>query len=430
MLKRCCNLVTQKRIAVARPGSEADAIAGSTEIGYTNLHMATDDNLLNRRTFLATTAAFGLAGCSSLPTGAPTSSELLANSENPASQVNYQIFDLTEDVVRVAGAPVNDTFTGRFAGRGSPSSAVVGAGDILSVSIFESALGGLFTAPETSLGSGSKSVVLPQIVVDSAGYIRIPFAESIRAAGRTPREIEKAIEARLKGKAIDPQVIVTLGTNRSSLVTVSGDVRAPSRFPIGIANERLLDVISQAGGSSSPPHETLVKVVRGDHSATVNLKTIFDNPRENIYVRPGDTILLQKSPRLIIVLGAASRNAELRFDTDRMTLATAMGQAGGLMDSRADPTGVFVFRYERQDIIRRLRPGWSDPHYGDRVPTIYKLDLRVAGGYFLAQSFQMRHQDLLFVTNADGAQLLKMFQLIGTALGTTSSAAAIATKVP
>lgn len=362
------------------------------------------------------------AGCGGLPSGAPTTNELLAPAENAAADINYQVFDITEDVVRIAGSPINETFAGRFGGRGRPASVPVGVGDVLSVTIFESALGGLFTAPETSMGAGSKNVVMPQVVVDSAGFIRIPFAENIRAAGRTPREIERAIEERLKGRAIDPQVIVSLGTNRSSMVTVSGDVRNPNRFPIGIAHERLLDVIAQAGGSVAPPHETMVKLVRGDHSATVNLKTIFDDPRENVFIRAGDTVLLQRQPRAVIVLGAASRNAELRFETDRMNLSTAIGQAGGLLDQRADPRGVFVFRWERPEIVRQLRPGWTNPSGEQRVPTIYKLDLKAANGYFLAQRFQMRHQDLLFVANADATQLLKMFQLVGTAIGNTSSA--------
>ena len=98
------------------------------------------------------------------------------------------------------------------------------------------------------------------------------------------------------------------------------------------------------------------------------------------------------------------------------------------MDTRADPTGVFVFRYERPEIVRHLRPDWNDAQHRDRVPTIYKLDLRVAGGYFLSQSFQMRNQDLLYVSNADGAQLLKMFQLVGIVLGTTSSVAGLASR--
>lgn len=384
-------------------------------------------NTLIRRAFLL--VALVPAGCSTLPSGAPTTSELLSQGDAAIAQVQYVVIDLNEEVVRIAGAPVNETFAGKFGGRGSPTGARVGIGDILTISVFESALGGLFTAPETSMGASSKNVVLPQVAVDNSGFIRIPFADNVRAAGRTPREIERAIEERLKGRAIDPQVVVTLGTNRSSMVTVSGDVRNPSRFPIGIANERLLDVISQAGGSAAPPHETMVRLVRGDHSATVNLKTVFDNPRENVFIRPGDTVLLQKTPRSIIVLGAASRNAELRFETDRINLAMAMGQAGGLMDTRADPTGVFVFRYERPDVIRRLRPSWNDPQYATRVPTIYKLDLRAAGGYFLAQAFQMRNQDLLFVSNADGTQLLKMFQLVGTALGSTSSATSVA-RIP
>lgn len=390
---------------------------------------------LDFRTMLLAVALFGAlllpSGCSVLPSGASTSSELLsqggAGTGAGAAQVGYELIDIDASVALVSGAPVDDSFAGRFGGQGSPVAAVVGVGDVLAVSVFESALGGLFTPPETSVSAGAKNVVLPQVSVDADGYIRIPYAEKVKAAGRTTRQIEVAIEARLRGRAIDPQVVVTLAANRSALVTVSGDVRNPSRFPVGIANERLLDVLAQAGGALAPPHESVVKLVRGKQSGTISLKTLFEDPRENVYVRPFDIVLVQKAPRAIVVLGASARNAELRFDADRMTLAAAIGQAGGLQDLRADPAGVFIFRLEPASLLARLRPGWSDPQGRRTIPVIYRLDLRVAGGFFLAQSFQMRNQDLIFVANADATQLLKMLQLVGTVTGavySTSVAAA------
>ena len=370
-----------------------------------------------------------LTGCASVPSGAPTNSELLAHDDSAKAPFDYELFDINADVARIAGASTDDTFAGRFGGRGAASNVIIGRGDTLSITIFEASNGGLFTsAAETASGisAGAKNVTLPQVLVDARGFIRVPYADEIQAAGRTPREIETAIEARLKGRAIEPQVIVSPAANRSALVTISGEVKSAGRLPILTANERLLDVISEAGGPTLRPHEATVTIVRGDKSATASLKTVFDNPSENVFIRAGDTILVQRRLRSITILGAEARNTQLPFDNDTMTLSEAIGNAGGLEDNRASLEGVFVFRYEQPEVIRRMRAGWIDPARRAQIPALYRLDLRIAQGYFLAQRFQLRDHDILFAANADGTQYLKQMQLVGAAFGIASGLASSA----
>jgi len=366
--------------------------------------------------------ALTLTGCASVPSGGPTTSELLAKSDKPEADYSYELFDIDAQVARVAGAAVNDSFVGRFGGRGPKTEPTIGIGDSLNISIFEAALGGLFTPPaDAALNSGAKSVNLPQVVVDAAGFIKVPYADKIHAAGQTVHQVETTIEERLKGRAIEPQAVVSLATNRSALVTVSGEVKTPNRFPIGIANERLLDVISEAGGATAEPHESVVSIVRGDRSATVSLKTVFDDARENVFVRAGDTILVQKRTRAVTFLGAASAVKEIPFQNEKMTLSEAIGIVGGLDDLRADISGIYVFRFERPDVVRKLRPGWVKTSPGALVPTVYRLDMRAASGYFLAQSFQLHDHDLVFAANAAGTQVAKVLQLVNAPLTTVTS---------
>lgn len=374
----------------------------------------------------------GLAACSSIPSGAPTTRELLGGREKSTQSTvlkSYELFDLDHGVASIAGARVWETLVGRLPASGRGAAQRLGVGDILTVAIFESALGGLFTVPETSIGGGAKNVTMPQVVVDRRGYLRIPYAGLVKAAGRTPREVEFAIEARLKGRAIDPQAVVTLAKNHSALVTVAGLVKAPNRFPIGIAHERVVDMIAQAGGLAIPDHEARIRLVRGGRSASVSMNTISARPRENIFVRSGDTIFVEQVKRYVTLLGAASRNLELPFRDEHMSLAQVLGQAGGLMDTRADPAGVFVFRYERPDILRRLRS--ESPVLGQyaKPPVIYRLNLKSADGYFLAQKFQMRDRDLVFIANADGTQLQKFLNLVGAVLGNARGLATTAGAV-
>ena len=380
--------------------------------------------------FAVAALLLGLTGCSSVPSGAPTNSQLLAHDDSAKAPFDYELFDITANVARIAGARTDDTFAGRFGGRGAAGNTMIGRGDTLSISIFEASNNGLFTSETVSgVSAGAKNVTLPQVLVDARGFIRVPYADEIQAAGRTPREIEAAIEARLKGRAIEPQVIVSTALNRSQLVTVSGEVRSPGRLPIQTASERLLDAISEAGGPSLRAHEATVTLVRGDRRATASLKSVFDNPSENIFIQPGDTILVQRRLRSITILGAEARNTQLPFDNDTMTLSEAIGNAGGLDDNRASLEGVYVFRQERPDIVRRMRAGWIDRSRREQVSTLYRLDLRNAQGYFLAEQFQLRDHDLLFAANADGTQYLKTLQLVGSFFGATASAATTAAAI-
>jgi polysaccharide export outer membrane protein len=352
-----------------------------------------------------------LVGCASVPSGAPTTSELLSKEDNgkatSAYLQNYELFDLDAEVAAIAGKRVWETLVGRLP-RSRATSPRLGVGDAVAIA--------MFSAPETSIAGGAKNVTLPNVTVDNRGFLRIPYTGLIKAAGRTPREIEFAIEARLKGRAIDPQAVVTLLQNRSSLVTVAGLVKGPNRFPIGVANERLVDMIAKAGGLTIPDHAARIRVVRSGRSASVSMNTVIARPRENIFVRQGDTIFVEKAPRYVTLLGAASRNSEIPFKDEHMTMAQVLGLAGGLMDTRADPTGVFIFRYENENVLRRLRPESQLLGQSSR-PVIYRLNLKRADGYFVAQKFQMRNRDLVFISNAQGTQLQKFLNLVGTALG-------------
>ena len=40
---------------------------------------------------------------------------------------------------------------------------------------------------------------------------------------------------------------------------------------------------------------------------------------------------------------------------------------------------------------------------------MYRINMREASGYFLAQKFQMRDKDIVLITNAEGTQLIKFF---------------------
>jgi polysaccharide export outer membrane protein len=261
----------------------------------------------------------------------------------------------------------------------------------------------------------SNSLSQPGQVVDENGLIKVPFAGSIRAAGRTPAEIEQDIVSRLRGKAHQPQAMVRLVRNQATNVTVVGDVANSGRIPLTPKGERLLDIIAGAGGAKQAVSKTVVQITRGDRLASMPLEAIIRDPSQNIVAQPDDIVTVAYQPYSFIALGATGSNSELPFEATGINLAQAMGRVGGLRDDRADIRGVFVFRLEDPAALGSQLPPNARLTPDGKLPVIYRLDLKQPGSLFVAQSFPMRNRDVLYVSDAPLADLQKFMNMVSSA---------------
>jgi polysaccharide export outer membrane protein len=370
------------------------------------------------RAAIAVGALLGLvAGCSALPTAGPTASDVISQ-EVQGDRTRFDLVDVDDNVVAALAMVPQESFHVRFKKYGQPPPPKIGVGDSLVVSIWEAASGGLFSsAPTDHVSTGSRSVTIPEQVVGRDGAISVPFAGRIAAAGHLPVEVQHAIEHRLADKAIEPQAIVTVTKSLSNSVTVTGEVVHGQRVPLSVKGDRLLDVIAAVGGAKSPIYETFVRLSRGGVTATIPMETLVSDPAENIYAQPGDVLTLVRLPQSFTAFGATGANAQIPFSSEKMTLVEALGKAGGLQDLRSDPAGVFMFRFEPPNVVAALgRPQLRTGPGGDS-PVVYRLDLRDARSYFLAQRFPLRDKDIIYVANADLNELQKFFTLLNTLTG-------------
>lgn len=372
-------------------------------------------------------AVLMLAGCGTLPSSGPSVSEVRSAAAEDAAS-NYLLVDVDlrslDQLSTLRPTGMYDSFGNAGPSPGSAPDLRIGVGDTVSVSIWEVGGSGLFSnagaavsAASGTVGGaavGASSSTIPGQIVSADGAITVPFAGRIRVAGMTPAAAENAIRARLEGKAVEPQVVVTVISSVSGSVSVMGEVTGGARIPLSVRGDRLLDVIAAAGGIRTAVHETTIQLTRDNRTASAPLQALLDDPRENVYARPGDVITVSRETRTFTVLGAAGQNAELPFTSAIMTLAQAMGRSGGLIDSRSDAEGVFIFRYEQPTIARGLDPRSSLSERGQAVPVVYRLDLTDPRGYFYAQRFALRSGDVIYVSNAPMTELQKVFSLFGT----------------
>ncbi|MGN6590145.1 MAG: polysaccharide biosynthesis/export family protein [Sphingomicrobium sp.] len=327
---------------------------------------------------------------------------------------------MTEQVAeQVNLKQVQGDFAGRL-GDAVPIGTQVGIGDTLEVTIWEAAPAALFgtTSFDTSIGSAvptSRPNTLPGILVGPSGSITIPFAGQIPAAGRTTRQIETEIVRRLQGRAHLPQAMVRIAHNSTANVTVLGDVKAPQRVPLTPKGERLLDAIAAAGGTNQPLDRMTIEITRGPVVQRMAARDVVRDPRENIILRSDDVVNVIYQPYSFTVMGASGRNDEIHFEGAGLTLAQALGRVGGLQDDRADPRGVFLFRWERPKLLGATVPSGSMTDAG-LVPVIYQADMKQPATYFAAQHFLMRDGDVLYVANSRIATLQRFLNLLSSSI--------------
>jgi polysaccharide export outer membrane protein len=310
-----------------------------------------------------------------------------------------------------------------FADRSSPKDITFGVGDNVSVTIFEAAAGGLFIPAEASVRPGN-FITLPNQLVDSKGNISVPYAGSIRAAGRTQVQVQDEIVNALKNRAIEPQAVVSLIDQQTSLISVLGDVNGPRRFPASHAPEHILDAITRAGGPRNQGYDEWVMLERNGKRAITPLGALLYEPVNDIYVHANDTIFLYREPQTFVTFGALAAvgsggGGQYTFDAWRLSLAEAVAKAGGLADSQADPGAVFLYRGETREVATQLG---IDPSKftGPIIPVIYEVNFRDPAGYFLATKFEMRNKDVIFISNAVSVEVNKAIALFRNVVGSVN----------
>ena len=371
------------------------------------------------RLALATSVlAFVVAGC--LPVAGPRGPEVLNSSTRPEGvAVPYELINVNAGVAEALMARGDGDLAGTFTDRRPAQTTNIGVGDVIGVTIFEAAAGGLFI-PEQAGARPGNFITLPDQTVGRDGTISIPFAGSVQAANRPLGQVQAEIERRLRQRAIEPQVVLATRDVRSNLVTIVSVTGGSQRFSPSAGGERILDAVARAGGPGSQGHDARITLVREGRTASVNFNTLVRSPANNIFVRGGDVITISRENRSVLAFGATGQNGTVRFDQERMTMADVMARAGGLLDERAEPSYVFLYRLESRGFVEDLRGAPLAHAERARVPVIYRFDFRDPSGYFLAQQVPMRDRDVIFIGNADGIEWAKFLQFLRLNMATVN----------
>jgi len=187
-------------------------------------------------------------------------------------------------------------------------------GDLLEVSVYN--------APDLSTKAR----------IGDSGDIYLPLIDYVHVAGLTPEEAQGIIEKRLSdgGFVRDPHVALFVDSSASEGANILGSVSKPGVYPV-VGDQRLLDVISSAGGFAPDAGRTVTVTHRSQPDAPITIvlaRNVADSSEGNIPVFPGDIIYVQKAD-VVYVVGDVAHPSGIYVDRDNLTVLQALAMAGG-----------------------------------------------------------------------------------------------------
>lgn len=351
-----------------------------------------------------------VVACGTLPRVGPSKKEIFEGSVQRSGDAF--VVTVNDRVTRAAAVQPTFGFSEEFKRAGVIGSDTVRPGDTLGLTIWENVDDGLLAS------EGTNQTQLEEVQVDAAGFIFVPFAGRIRAAGNTPDAIRRIITNKLEEQTPDPQVEVRRLAGDGAAVALIGAGGTQGIFPIERPTRRLSTMLASAGGLAINAEAALVTVIRGDMRSKVWFQDIFNHPQFDIALRDGDRILIEEDSRSFTALGATGGQARVPFPSPTISAVEAIAQVGGLNANAADPTGVFVLRNEPAEIANQVL-GRNDLEGAQRV--VYVLDLTQPNGLFIARDFAIRDEDTVYVTEAPFTQFSRVVSALTGTLGAVGS---------
>ena len=365
-----------------------------------------------RMLLLGAILSLGLGACTLIPADGPETSAVTAQD----APTNLEVYTIDQDVASIVAREHKPSLLRNLGGNRRSKTPILGAGDVIGVTVWESVEGGLFAGGGVQ---GLRSAALADILIDRNNMAFIPYAGRLRLGGKTVEDARQIIQAKLAKETLKPQVEVRLKSDKNHRVAVTGLVGKPGLYQLNLADGsgRLIETIANAGGAQGKAHRTDVKVMRGKRQGAINLGRLYSRPAYDINLLPGDKVIVSDEVKTFTILGAINKSSEHEFSKWNFMLVDALAVAGGLDDARADRTGVFVFRFEHRRVVNALRErSGGGPADAARVPVVYQLNLMEPQSVFNAKAFQMQDQDTVLVTNAPLHQWNKVLNSVSKAV--------------
>lgn len=365
---------------------------------------------LSKLPLLFSAALLVLAACA-LPRNVAIESEILATQDDADRDI--AVVPVTkENLDKVSSWPASGGVSQPGwidSGRG-PDTGAISAGDVISLSIWDSGENSLIAAP------GQKAVQIVNLPVAPDGSVFVPYLGDIAVNGLTHDQARELVQTQMESILPSVQVLMEVKQGRRNSVDVVGGLARVASYPLPDRNFALSSLISVAGGVDPALRNPQVRLVRNGQTYGIALERLLSDAALDVSLRGGDSLRVESDKRYFLSLGAAGKQSVQNFDREQISAMDAFSMIGGLVDAEANPKGVLILREYPAKAVR------SDGRGPDRARAVFTLDLTTADGLFSARKFQIQPKDLVLVTGSPVKGLR-------TILGLFSSSLSIAKQV-
>ena len=291
----------------------------------------------------------------------------------------------------------------------------IGPGDVINIVVWNhpelvlAPAGATLTTDASGLASvGNGYNVSPD------GLIQFPLLGTFKIAGLTENAAREQITRRLSKFLKDPQVTLRVQAYRAGRVYVDGEVRTPGLQAINDIPMTLPEAISRAGGLTATADRATVVVTRKGATTLINmpqLATLGVNPSKIMLVA-GDLVRVgSRDDTKVYVLGEVTKPMTLPLRNGRLTLNEALGEAGGVNSVSGDPRQIYVVRSRNGDLD--IDPSANAGSVAtSTAPEIYHLDASSPAAYALAEGFELKSRDVVYVDPAPLVRWNRVISLI------------------
>lgn len=283
----------------------------------------------------------------------------------------------------------------------------IGAGDYLSITVWDhpelvmpvNSMTG--TMATTAI---SAAALPPGYTVSSEGKIQFPYAGDFNVDGLTELQARDLLVQRLSIYIKKPEVTLRVMSYRSKRVYMDGEVKLPGIVPIDDIPLSLPEALNRAGGVTALGDQSRITITRGGKKYSIDMPLLIANGihPSRIMLSNGDMLhVSSREESKVFVIGEVVKPITLTLRNGRLSLNEALGEAGGVNPQTADAHQVYVIR-----------------NANDIQPIIFHLDAHSPALYALAESFELKAKDVVYV---DAASMVRFNRVISLILPTAQT---------
>lgn len=240
--------------------------------------------------------------------------------------------------------------------------------------------------PELNNPAGQLSSDLAGRPINDEGYFFYPYVGRIKAAGRTAAEIRKELTQKLTRYLTEPQVDVSVLNYRGRRAFASGELKSPGPRPLTDVPLRVTDLVAQSGGLTEKADLRNAILTRKGVARPLDLYALYyeGDLGQDVLLQEGDIVTIpERRYDKVFVLGEVLAPQSKIMPLGRYTLSEALSDAGGLNQTTSNAAQVYVLR--GTDTGR---------------PQIWHLNAKAPDALILADSFELKPRDVVFVDPA------------------------------